>query len=177
MFLYYTNLSNLAAAIAQAALFFASFRPESALWHALCAPGVRLAMTLCLAVTGIVYWTMLAPGAARRGETLAAGRASSLLHGVSPVLMVAEWLLFADKTLSGADAAMWLIVPAAYFTFILVRARLCGPIPGRSSPYPYHFMNLERLGPVRFTAVAAGLLAGFFLLGLAFVWLGRALSG
>ena len=54
-FLYYTNLSNLAAAVYQLALLLTSFFPDSAAARALNLPGTRLAMTLCIAVTGIVY--------------------------------------------------------------------------------------------------------------------------
>lgn len=175
-FLYYTNLSNLAAAAYQLALLIFSFFPDSAAARALELPGTRLSMTLCIAVTGIVYWAVLAPGAARRGEQLAAGRtANLLLHGAVPALSLLQWLLCADKAVTPADAARWLAVPAAYFAFILIRARLRGPIPGRSSAYPYHFMNLERLGAGRFWRNIALMMAAFFALGLAFVGLARLL--
>ena len=176
-FLYYTNLSNLAAGLYQLALLLTSFFPDSTAAWALNLPGTRLAMTLCIAVTGIVYWTVLAPGAARRGEQLAAGRAANLLlHGAVPALSLLQWLLYADKNVTPADAVRWLAVPAAYFAFILIRARLCGPIPGRSSAYPYHFMNLERLGAGKFWRNIALMMAAFFALGLAFVGLAHLLA-
>ena len=177
MFLYYTNLSNLATAVYQLALLLFSFFPDSMAAQALNLPGTRLAMTLCIAVTGIVYWAVLAPGAAQRGEQLAAGHAANLLlHGAVPALSLLQWLLCADKAVTPADAVRWLVIPAAYFAFILVRARLCGPIPGRSSAYPYHFMNPDRLGVGKFWRNIALMLAAFFVLGLAFVGLAKLLS-
>ncbi len=177
MFLYYTNLSNLVTAVFSAALLLGSFWPGGGLWRALNVPAVRLAMTLGIVVTGLVYWTMLAPGAARRGESLAAGRLSSLLlHGAAPLLSLVGWIAFADKKLRAVDALWWLLAPAAYFAFILVRARFRGPIPGRTSPYPYHFMNLDRLGPRRFACTVALMMAGFCMLGLAFVGLSHLLK-
>ncbi len=175
-FLYYTNLSNLATGLYQLALLLTSFFPDSTAAWALDLPGTRLAMTLCIAVTGIVYWTILTPGAARRGEQLAAGRAANLLlHGAVPALSLLQWIVYADKAVTPADAVRWLAVPAAYFAFILIRARLRGPIPGRSSAYPYHFMNPERLGEGKFWRNIALMMAAFFALGLAFVGLARML--
>lgn len=177
MFLYYTNLSNLLFGAYHALRLALSFCPENAAARALDAPGAQLGAAACIAVTGILYWVALAPGAKRRGETLAAGRAANfLLHSAVPALGVLWWALFADRGASLADALRWMAVPAAYCAFLLVRARNRGPFPGRSSAYPYHFLNLDRLGPARFARNIALLAAGFAALGLAFFALARALG-
>lgn len=176
-FLYYTNLSNLLFGAYHALRLALSFFPESGAARALGAPGTELGAAACIAVTGILYWVALAPGAKRRGETLAAGRAANLLlHSAVPALGVLWWVLFADKCVSLADALWWLTVPAAYCAFILVRARNRGAFPGRSSAYPYHFMNPDRLGAARFARNLALIAAGFAALGLAFFALARALG-
>lgn len=168
--LFYTNLSNLLVclyhlAVAAALLFRLPLRAF------LLAPVTEMSAALCIMVTFLVFHFMLA------GHLELNRVQSGLLHYIVPLLTQAEWLLFAQKAgLTAASAFQWLVIPLAYTGFIALRAALAGPIPGSQTPWPYPFMDLQRLGPVRWLRNVALMLAAFALLGLCYVFIGRLLA-
>ena len=69
----------------------------------------------------------------------------------------------------------WLVLPLAYFAFVMLRARTGQPIGFSQKLYPYPFLDYPRLGAKRFWLYVSAILTFFFLLGCAFVWLAHRL--
>ncbi len=175
-FVFYTNLSNLLVVVYELLLgLFGARLP----W--LTAPGVALSATLCVYVTHLIFAYVLVPDAKRRQDAAwleGLGAFGNLcVHYITPGLVVAQWLLWQDKAgLTVWNAVWWLSLPLAYFAFAMLRARTGKPIGRSKAMYPYPFLELPRLGARRFCVNVAVILAGFFALGAAFVWLGGKLG-
>lgn len=138
---YYTVLSNIACLV-----FFswAHIAGERALkrgvrdfaWR----PRLEGAFVFMIAVTGIVYASMLAPA------DIAAGNfyrfENLVLHYIGPCMVVLDWILFSPKGLfRPTDPLIWLLAPLGYFGYILVRSTFAGPIGTTGSAFPYGFID------------------------------------
>lgn len=138
---YYTVLSNIACFV-----FFAlaHVRSEIALkrgerdfaWS----PRIEGAFVFCIAVTGIVYATMLAPEDIAEGKFLTFE--NLVLHYVGPAMVILDWLLFSPKgRFRPADPLLWLLAPLGYFGYILARSTFAGNIGTTGSRFPYGFID------------------------------------
>ena len=157
-FFYFTVLSNIAAAVL---LAFEAVRPA-----AMSSPGsavVRGAVTLYMAVTGLVYAVLLAPQAADVAVT--SRWVDFVVHVVAPIVVVADW--FVDPPRSRptvAEAALWLVFPLVFLVVSLVR----GPIVDW---YPYPFLDPDEnagYGGVALTSL--GILVVFLGIAAALRW-------
>lgn len=155
---YFTILSNLLAALA---LTLPLFMPSA--FHS---ASLRTAVALYMAVTGLIYSTVLQGLWAPQGWAFVA---DALLHYVMPALYLVDWAFFADKReLRYRDVPRWLVFPALYAVYSLLRGSL-------ADWYPYPFLDA---GKLRYETVAinAALVVTLFA-GLAFalVWIGQRL--
>ncbi len=133
----------------------------------LASEGVLSATAVYIFVVAVTYAVLLKPLAHLVGW--AAVWADTALHEITPVLYLGYWLLFVDKTkLRWGQAIGWLGYPAAYIAYTLARGALI-------HVYPYFFANADRLGYPRALLNGALFLAGFWLLGLGAIGLGRVL--
>lgn len=177
MFCFYTNLSNLLVLVYELALAIAAGLPHSAALRLLTGSTLSFSMALCILVTHLVYQFVLVPDAKRRGKRFAdfgASFGNLCVHYLTPLLVVAQWLLLADKSSLGWRSALWwLTLPLAYFAFAMLRGRSGKPIGHTRLVYPYPFLDLPRLGWRKFTGYVMGMLLSFFLLGYGMMWLGR----
>lgn len=125
---YFTVQSNLIGALALTAAAAAgvSGRRQSATLGLLCA----LAVT-CLAIVGLVYAVLLAPLGAAGGVPVP--WANTVLHVVSPIFVVADWLLVGGRPRL-ALTRVWVILlyPAVWTSVVLVRGATDGWVP-----YPF----------------------------------------
>ncbi|MBO4854231.1 MAG: Pr6Pr family membrane protein [Oscillospiraceae bacterium] len=174
MFCFYTNLSNLLLLLYEWTLWIASFRPNGGAYRLLSSSTAALLMTLCIWVTHLIYHFVLLPYVRRKGISFADGAddriGNILVHYIVPLSTLAQWLLWADKSdLTVQSAALWLIIPTAYFVFAMLRAKTGKPIGHTSLLYPYPFLNYPHLGAKRFWLGTLGLLLAFFVLGLLLV--------
>lgn len=139
-FSYFTVLSNCAAV---AVLAILALRPSLA--HA---PGfvvARGAVTLYMVVTGLVYAVLLAPASADVGLTKP--WVDAVVHEIAPAVVLLDWLVDPPRQrLSWGDAASWLVFPAAYLVYSLVR----GPL---ADWYPYPFLDPDH-GSLGYGSVA-----------------------
>lgn len=176
MFCFYTNQSNLLITVYELLLFCAGFDPKGGLWRILTDVRLSCAMALCIWVTHLIYQFVLVPYEKRKGQKFAdfGGNFGNIcVHYLTPLLVVAQWLLWADKTgLSLSCAAWWLILPLGYTVFALLRAAGGKPIGHTRLLYPYPFMDLQSLGWEKFLRNMAVLLVLFFLLGCVLVGAG-----
>ena len=177
MFCFYTNLSNLLVLVYELALAIAAGLPHSAVLRLLTDDTLSFSMALCILVTHLVYQFVLVPDAKRNGKRFAdfgASFGNLCVHYLTPLLVVAQWLLLADKSSLGWRSALWwLTLPLAYFAFAMLRGRSGKPIGHTRLVYPYPFLDLPRLGWRKFTGYVMGMLLSFFLLGYGMMWLGR----
>lgn len=129
---------------------------------------------LCISVVGLVFHLVLDNEASEFNQAAEIARltgakavANQLLHTVSPIGVVLDWLLLTPAgALRPRHAAQWLAAPGAYLVFALTRGALLSPdTPAR---YTYPFIDVTAYG-------YAGVLTNALVLGLAFWALGLAL--
>lgn len=149
---FFTILTNLAVAVVGLAM---ARRSGSRLAR----PRVRLATAAAIALVGIVYSVALRAAWAPSGWQAVADHA---LHDATPPLFLLAWALSAHGALRWRDAAWAGAAPVAYFAYALSRAQVDGW-------YAYWFLDPATLGPARFTANAALLLAAFLAAGVLLV--------
>ena len=119
-------------------------------------------LTLSIILVGAVYLALL-QGLHRL--TGSAHIADILLHKISPVLMSLWWLLFAPRgKLKWSAPVLWLLYPAIYFVYALVRARI-------DAHYPYPFIDAGHIGWLQTALNAGGIALGFLIAGLVLVWI------
>jgi hypothetical protein len=149
-FSYFTNLSNIFASLVfiMSALYLMTHKQPSVADDI-----IRGAAALYMTVTGIVYVTLLS------GEDLGLLQPwiNIVLHYVMPSAVLLDWLYQPQKsTLSTKQTLYWLIFPAAYLTYSLLR----GPL---ANWYPYPFLNPDKVGGYGGVAVyCVAILAVFF---------------
>lgn len=158
---YYTLQSNILVAVyavADLALVMRG-RAEGRVWGM-----IRLALTIAIMVTGIIFALFLSGGFQLSGLT---GAGSLLCHYVTPILALLCWLAFADRGhASFRQAPLWLAFPLAYVAYALIQGALTGW-------YPYWFLNP---GPRPEGIGSAGGVAIFVLIvALAFMVIGALL--
>ena len=161
-FSYFTNLSNILAAVVLIAGAVA--QPRSARWEA-----IRGLATFAMVVTGIVYLVLLT------GEPLGVTDPwiNTVIHRVMPVVMLADWLLLPPRRrIERATALLWLLYPLGYAAYTLVRGPLAGDF------YPYPFIDPTRDGgsaQVALNCVALAL--AMAAIALLVAWAGNARRG
>jgi hypothetical protein len=158
---YFTVLSNLAVIGAVAGALFgrrspASLRSAERRYAAIC---------LYIAITGIVYQTLLGPGLDASGLDLVV---LNINHGLTPLLYLL-WYIVRPKArrLAWRDAFRFLVFPAIYGT----AAVLEGTIRGK---YRYFFLDARTLGAAAFVLWIGVIAAVFYLGGIGIIAIGRA---
>lgn len=128
---------------------------------------ITAGLLLAIGAVGIVYHTLLSGLTRYQGlEALV----DDSLHIVVPVWFALHWLLLEPKAhLGWRDIPLWLIYPAVYCGYALVRAQ----VDGR---YPYPFLDIADKGLAAVLVNMAGLLAAFALGGGMIVLVAKALS-
>lgn len=122
---------------------------------------------LYISITGLVYHLILADqsgGFSMTGDTatLTGWQAVSdqLLHTVTPIAAVIDWLLLTRPApFAVRHATTWLLYPLAYLAFSLARGAMLSP--GTPERYLYPFVDVDRHGYV-------GILGNTAILGVAF---------
>jgi hypothetical protein len=127
-FSYFTVSSNTAAVVM---LTMLSARPDrdASLGFAT----FRGAVTVYIAVTGVVYITILYPQLVDVG--VPEPWIDLCIHVIGPILVTADWIYDRPRVeLPARTIAIWLLFPAAYLAYSLIR----GPI---ADWYPYPFLD------------------------------------
>jgi hypothetical protein len=160
-FSFNTIITNILVALA---LTLPIIAPQSALGQFFSRPTVRTAITAyMIIVMGVVYF-ILRHLTKLEGWDLVA---DVILHYVTPVLFVIDWLFLVPKqTLKVSDTLGWLAYPVVYLAWTVIHGAY-------SDFYPYPFLNNGELGIARVLLNEAGLLVIFLILGLALVTGGR----
>lgn len=115
---YSTVLSNLLAALVLVALALRPSLVESARFT-----WVRGVATMSMCAIGLFFIAWVA-----------ANPLDALKHAVGPIVILTDWLHDPPRHLSQTSVLSWLIVPAVYFGYTLVRGAFTGW-------YPYPFLD------------------------------------
>jgi len=163
-FSFFTILTNLLVAVA---LTFSGPERASVLGSFCSRPTVQTAIAVYISIVGIVYSLVLRSLWDPEGLQKIADK---VLHDAVPLLYVVYWALFVRKDgLQFRDVGRWLLYPAIYLVYTLIR----GAASGR---YPYHFLDAGQLGYSRVGANIVLLVAAFAVTGSSFVAIGRWMS-
>lgn len=132
-FSYFTNLSNIFAAVV---LLFGALSLITQREPTVSADIIRGTAVVCMALVGLVFSVLL------RDEDL--GHLSPwvniVLHYIMPVVVVVDWLYQPPQTrLAFTQVWLWLIVPALYLAYSLIRGAVVGF-------YAYPFFNPAKSG-------------------------------
>lgn len=154
---YFTILTNLLVAAVLGAV--ALDRPPRA--------GIVAGTVLSIVMVGVIYHALLAPEVPFQGAHFWTDLG---FHTITPLATLGWWLIWGDKDIRLAQVPYWLIWPAGYCLYALIRGALTGH-------YPYFFFDIGRFGPIVVAEYIVGLVIAFALAGV-LIWLAaRALSG
>lgn len=156
-FSYFTILTNILVAFCFTSLWLKASKGAGNLFTKV---KMISAITLNIAVVGITYNTILrfiwAPQGMQR-------LVDELLHLVIPIWMILYWFIFVSKnSLQWKDFLPWLIYPALYCVYVLIRGAYVGY-------YPYPFMDVTILGYQKVVINCLGIVALFLVLALILV--------
>lgn len=158
-FSYFTNLSNLVAAVV---LLLAALGPS--VGNFVLPDTARFVAATNMTVVGIVFAVLL------RNVDLGAllPWVNGVLHYIMPLAVVAEWLWKPPASrLRARHVGPALIFPAAYLAYVIVRGAQVGW-------YPYPFLDPANVGGYGgVTAYAGGIAATFVLAGWALLAIGN----
>lgn len=172
-FVYYTNQTNLMALLICLWMLCAAILPS----RKMPPPWLHAGVSFYLLTTMLVYWCVLfQSNSLSFGELTPTLFAGYVLHALSPVAMLLDWIFFLSHgKLAIHHAFGWLTYPSAYCCWIFLRAKF-GPRLSEASRYPYPFMDKDRLPAGRILAYGVTFFAGFLLLALLYVGLDRLLG-
>ena len=130
---YFTILTNTLVA----AYFVSSLFPKSQIYRFLHRPETATAITVYIAVVGLVYQTLLRNLYKPEGLFIIS---DNLVHGLVPMMMLVYWFLYIRKqTINIHNIPKWLMYPALFLCYSLVRGAY-------THWYPYPFLNVDDLG-------------------------------
>jgi hypothetical protein len=130
-------------------------------------PSIQAAAAVYITMVGVVYSIFLRGAWDPEGWTAIADHS---LHDVIPILYVAYWLIFAPKAeVSWAAPIKWLVFPAVYFAYSLLREAVMGR-------YPYWFADVELLGYPTALMNAGLVLLAFAVVGFIYAGIAKLLS-
>jgi hypothetical protein len=163
LFSYFTIQSNLLLALASAVIAAAPGRTGRL------RSVLHLDALLCIAVTGVVYHTVLAGDGL--SLTPSGDLANYLLHTVMPVGAWLVWLLVGPRPRFGGSTVAWAVAyPLAWIGYTFVRGATTGW-------YPYPFLDAGALGLATAARNTALVAVGFLALGVLVRLLERVLPG
>jgi len=128
-------------------------------------PVLKGVCTMSITLTGIVAAAIVA---SEFDAHTPEGIATVLLHIVTPVLIMADWLLFDTKgRFKTTSLLWWLTAPYIYFAFIMITSVTMDKDEILRFPYP--FLNYEQMGiPMLILVVAV---MTFFYIGIGYLML------
>ena len=160
-FSFFTIQTNILVAVC---FTFLWLKPKSKWGLFFSKPKKTTAITLYITIVGLVYNAILrflwAPTGSQK-------LVDELLHLVIPILVLLYWILFVPKkTLEFKDIFPWLIFPAVYLVYTLIRGAFF-------SFYPYPFIDVILLGYNKVLINSFFMLLAFLFFGTLFIGIGK----
>ena len=126
-------------------------------------PLVKGICTMSITLTGIIAAAVIA---SEFDMHTPSGIATVLLHIVTPVMILSDWLAFDIKGRWRVSyPLLWLISPAVYFAYIMISSVYLPK--GAKLRFPYPFLNYENLGV--FWLLFAVLVISIFYVGIGYL--------
>lgn len=125
----------------------------------------KACVTINITLTFLVYAILLAPSVSPEKMFTAD---NLLLHYIVPVLCIVDWLIFDKKgKYRITDPFLWSVFPIGYCIFALVKGAVFRvPIPDeKNSPFPYFFLNIDKIGWGGFIKYLIIILTAYILIG------------
>ena len=142
VFRMFTNISNLVCGIYFAVSATVILADKKRDGGASPFPVFKGVCTMSITLTGIVAAAIVA---SEFDPHTPSGIATVLLHIVTPVMIMADWLVFDKKGRWRAHSPLWwLSAPYLYFIFIMVTAQYMEQ--NSRARFPYPFLNYEQMG-------------------------------
>lgn len=162
---YYTLISNIIVLAFYIKLLVTQFRAKLSIPTDRKLIRLKGAVTSCILLTFLVYVILLAPIA--KPEDFYNWK-NYTLHYIVPIAVFFDWLL-TDKRgyYHYLDPVFWTVIPLLYTIFALVKGYVFRiPIPDQEhSPYPYFFVNVDKLGWSGFAVYFFAILFFYMCLG------------
>lgn len=164
---YFTVLTTLAAGVVATAPLVPSTVLRRARLSCLAGPGFATLVATSVLLVALVYTLILRDQWHPEGLRLVV---DSLLHDVIPLAFLLYWWFFVPKhDLRYRHVLWWLCYPVAYLLVVMVLGLT-------HSWYPYPFLDVPELGPLRVRLNVVGLLGIYAFLACVLVGVGRRLS-
>ena len=139
LLVYYTTQSNIICFLFFLFSFIYGLLKKDTTKHIDLILRLKGAITLCIAVTGIIFTVLPGPDYV--------SLQSSILHYICPVMVLLDYLFFDEKgKYKPQDPFLWLIIPALYVVFALVRGFFGNEIGDTGSNFPYPFLDPTSTG-------------------------------
>jgi len=179
-FLYYTVLSNVLCLVWMVLSAIGTLRDaQRDGWTGASTPSARGAAAVmeAITVTMLIYLFVLAPALfTQPGAYQPFTLTDNLVHIVTPILVIVDWLLFVPKgRLRRYDPLLWALIPYAYLVFAFAYSALGGRFAGGTT-VPYPFMDVATNGVGGVAAWIAGLTVALVAVGYVFFGLDRLLA-
>lgn len=162
---YYTLLSNILVAVFMGYLLWKMAKKDVIMLESVAVTRLKAGVTMAITLTFLVYMILLAPIASP--EDFYSVK-NFTLHYIAPIMMLVDWLIFDRRGIyQKKDPFLWTIVPLIYMVFALVKGVIFKvPIPNQSeSPFPYFFLNVNKIGWNGFLIYAVGIFIIYVILG------------
>jgi len=160
-FSYYTILTNILVGVYVTVQLFT---PENRRTGFFSKPSVQTAITMHITVVGLIYNLLL------RQLWVSTGLQAvlhDLLHTAIPLLMIIYWWVWVDtRRLRYKDIPAWLVYPALYAIYVMIRGHF-------SAWYPYPFLDVPTLGYSQVIINTTLMIVVFILFSFLFVILGK----
>ena len=168
---YYTLQSNIVVAIFLIYLLYRMIKDGEDAFNNHHLLRLKGGVTIAITLTFMVYSILLAPIADPKDFY---NMKNYLLHYFVPIAMILDWLLFDKcKVYKKVDPILWTILPLIYTIFSLIKGYIFRiPIPDQKhSPYPYFFINIDKLGWNGFLVYFVAILIGYMIIGYGMYWI------
>lgn len=117
-------------------------------------------VTIYITIVGLVYQILLRHTWNPTGVQMLVDES---LHTIIPALAIIYWFVYEDNGVGYQQIPKWMIFPAVYLVYVLIRGHYSGF-------YPYPFVNVTKLGLDKVLLNAGMLLIGFIVIAAVFVW-------
>ncbi len=167
---YFTIQSNIFLVVVMTILLFKKEIPSKNLLV------IKMVATVGILLTFLVYHLVLYPVINLSGEYDVPFINNFLVHTFTPLLAVADYLLFDKKgSLKYKDSFLFLSLPLFYFVYAQIYAFSGGifKFETTTSRYAYFFLNADMIGWGMVALYSAALLVIVFLIGLLFVFVDK----
>ncbi|OHS94971.1 hypothetical protein TRFO_38833 [Tritrichomonas foetus] len=114
-------------------------------------PLIRGQVTMAIIATHVIYHFILAPHRRKTlgpaGFPFAYQLQNYFVHYITPFLTVFDYIVFSEKNIFNIVLPFtWLVLPYIYLAVAMTVAEYIPSIPGKTSRYPYFFIDVDAYG-------------------------------